>query len=72
MLSQLLTTSAVLPNMDSMILIMHMNPSWPQSSPSYKFCSSGLPVTIPLPWIYCVTQLDSILHADDIITTSAL
>ena len=32
MLSPLLTKSAVLPKMDSIILIAHMNPSWPPSS----------------------------------------
>ena len=33
MLSQMLTKSVVLPNMDSMIAIIHMTPSWPPSSP---------------------------------------
>ena len=33
MLSQLLTTSVLLPKMDSMILIAHMTLSWPPSSP---------------------------------------
>ena len=32
-LSQRLTTSAVLPKMDSMIWIAHMTPSWPPSYP---------------------------------------
>ena len=52
-----------------MIWIAHMTPSCPPSYPQYEFWSYGLPGTILTPWMYCVTQLDSILHAAEIITT---
>ena len=72
MLSQLFTTSVVLPKMDSMISIAHMTPSWPQSSPQNEFWYFGLPGTIPPPWMYCVPQLDSIICADELIPNSDL
>ena len=65
MLSQVLNMGEVLPNMDSMILITHMTPRWPSSTPRSELWYSGLPVIIHSFWIYCVPQLDSILHAPD-------
>ena len=53
-----------------MIWIFHMNQSWPPSSLWQEFWSSGFPSTIPPPWIYCIPQLDSILHTADISPTS--
>ena len=72
MLSQLSTKSAVLPNMDFMISIVQITSRWPPISPQLEFCSSGLSVTITPPFIYCVLQLDLILHADELITTSSV
>ena len=65
MLSLLLTKRVVLPK----ILVTHTTSSWPPSSPQYEFWYYGFPVNIPHPWTYCVAQLDSILHADELIPT---
>ena len=67
--SHLLTTSEVQPKINSNIWIMQITPSWPLSYTLQEFGSSGLPCTIPPLWRYCVPQLDSIIHSDEIIPT---
>ena len=72
MLLHLLTMSVELPNMDSVVSIVHMDPSWPQIYPRLEFYAYGFLGTIPPPWIYCIPQLDSIIRAAELIPTFAL